>query len=139
MRRAALAFWMVLALGQASMPGPASVVAAGAEALRGDRFINVMKNNTLTGETAEAARFDLFFLPGGAVTYRDAAGDEDRGRWHVDQDGDICITWTSLDQGEQCFRVTLDGDSVSWEGKSGSGSGMLRGSITDGTLAPGSG
>jgi hypothetical protein len=33
----------------------------------------------------------------------------------------------------------LDGDTVSWEGKSGSGRGRLRGGITDGTLAARSG
>lgn len=140
MRRAGLAIWAILALGHASVPGTTTAVAAEPEVLRGDRFINVMKNNTLTGATAEGARFNLYFLPGGSVTYRDAAGDEDRGRWHVDRDGDICITWTSLDQGkEHCFRVTLDGDTVAWEGKAGSGRGMLRGSITGGTLAAGSG
>lgn len=116
----------------------ATVLAA--EVLRGDRFINVMSNNTLTGETKAGARFDVYFLPGGLVTYRDSAGVDDRGHWRIDDDGDVCITWTSSDPDqEQCFRVTLDGNRVSWKGKSGSGEGTLRGTITDGNLAARSG
>jgi hypothetical protein len=114
----------------------ATSAAAEPEVLRGDRFITVMKNNTLAGETAAGARFDIYFLPGGQVTYRDSTGDGDRGRWRIDDDGDVCISWTSLDQGrEHCFRVSLDGDDVSWKGKSGGSEGTLRGSITGGNLA----
>jgi hypothetical protein len=125
-----------------AMLAPALVAATvlAAEVLRGDRFINVMRNNTLTGETEGGARFDVYFLPGGLVTYRDAAGDDDRGHWRIDGDGDVCITWTSSNPDEeQCFRVTLDGNRVSWEGKAESGKGMLRGTITDGNLAARSG
>ena len=118
--------------------GVASAAAAGPEALRGDRFITVMQNNTLSGATAGGARYDMYFLPGGLVTYRDSTGADDRGRWRIDGDGDVCIAWTGSDQ-ETCFRVTLDGETVSWEGKSGSGRGRLRGGITDGTLAARSG
>ena len=118
----------------------ASALAADSEVLRGDRFINVMRNNTLTGETEGGARFDIYFLPGGLVTYRDAAGGDDRGQWRIDGDGDVCITWMAVDAGkEECFRVTLDGNRVSWEGKAGSGEGTLRGTITDGNLAARSG
>jgi hypothetical protein len=113
--------------------GTASAAGAGSETLSGDRFITVMKNNTLSGETASGARFDMYFLPGGLVTYRDSAGDDQRGRWRIDQDGDVCISWTSSEP-EQCFRVTLDGDALSWQGKSGSGQGTLRGGITGGRL-----
>jgi hypothetical protein len=113
-----------------------AAVAAEPETLRGDRFINVMRNNTLSGATTAGVRFDLFFLPGGLVTYRDAAGEDDRGEWRIDPDGDVCITWTSARTGgPDCFRVTLDGSRVSWQGKSGSGEGTLRGTITDGELA----
>lgn len=107
------------------------------EALKGDRFITVMSDNTLAGETADGVRYDMYFLPGGQVTYRDAAGGDDRGRWRLDDAGDVCIVWSGSDQ-DDCFRVTLDGDAVSWEGKSGSGMGRLRGGIT-GTLNAGSG
>jgi hypothetical protein len=118
--------------------GAATAVAAGPETLRGDRFITVMANNTLSGETADGVRYDMYFLPGGLVTYRDATGEDDRGRWRIDGDGDVCISWTGS-EAERCFRVTLDGDAVSWEGKSGSGRGRLRGGITGGTLAARSG
>ncbi|MGH6896547.1 MAG: hypothetical protein ACREJ5_08360 [Geminicoccaceae bacterium] len=118
--------------------GTATAVAAEPEALQGDRFITVMQNNTLSGETAGGARYDMYFLPGGLVTYRDSTGDDDRGRWRIDDDGDVCIMWTGSDQ-EHCFRVTLDGDTVAWEGKSGSGRGRLRGGITAGNLEPRSG
>jgi hypothetical protein len=115
----------------------AATAAAGPEALRGDRFITVMQNNTLSGATAGGARYDMYFLPGGLVTYRDSTGADDRGRWRIDGDGDVCIAWTSSE--ETCFRVTLDGAAVSWEGKSGSGRGRLRGGIADGRLAARSG
>jgi len=125
--------WLLLG----SVLGAASAAAAGPETLRGDRFITVMQNNTLSGATASGARYDMYFLPGGLVTYRDSAGADDRGRWRIDRDGDVCIAWASSE--ETCFRVTLDRDTVSWEGKSGSGRGRLRGGIADGTLAPRSG
>ena len=69
----------------------AATAAAGPEALRGDRFITVMQNNTLSGATAGGARYDMYFLPGGLVTYRDSTGADDRGRWRIDRDGDVCI------------------------------------------------
>jgi hypothetical protein len=134
MAKAGPSIWAVLL----AVIGVATTVAAEPEALRGDRFITVMQNNTLSGETAAGARYDMYFLPGGLVTYRDSTGEDDRGRWRIDGDGDVCIAWTGSDQ-ERCFRVTLDGDAVSWEGKSGSGRGRLRGGITGGTLAPRSG
>jgi hypothetical protein len=113
-----------------------AAVAAEPEVLRGDRFINVMRNNTLSGTTTAGVRFDLFFLPGGLVTYRDADGEDDRGAWRIDPEGDVCIAWTSAPTGApDCFRVILEGSRVSWQGKSGSGEGTLRGTITDGELA----
>jgi hypothetical protein len=138
--RAMLASAQAAALGAALMAalGDPAAVAAEPEALRGDRFITVMQNNTLSGETAAGARYDMYFLPGGLVTYRDAAGADDRGRWRIDRDGDVCIAWTGSKE-EDCFRVTLDRDAVAWEGKSGSGQGRLRGGITGGRLKPGSG
>jgi hypothetical protein len=138
MGRAGRAIWAMLAAAKVAALGAGIAGAAEPEALRGDRFITVMKNNTLSGETDGGARFDMYFLPGGLVTYRDSAGDDDRGRWRIDDDGDVCISWTSSDQ-EHCFRVTLDGDTVSWQGKSGSGRARLRGGITDGKLAARSG
>jgi hypothetical protein len=138
MGRAGWAIWAMLAAAEAAPLGGGIAVAAEPEALRGDRFITVMKNNTLSGETDGGARFDMYFLPGGLVTYRDSGGDDDRGRWRIDDDGDVCITWTSSDQ-EHCFRVMLDGVTVSWRGKSGSGRGQLRGAIGSGTLAARSG
>jgi hypothetical protein len=113
----------------------AAPAGAGPEALRGDRFITVMAANTLSGETTRGVRYDMYFLPGGQVTYRDAAGADDRGRWRLDHAGDVCIAWRGADQ-EDCFRVMLDGDAVSWAGKSGSGQATLRGGVTGGTLAP---
>jgi len=133
----AMATALLAALGAAIVVAPTAANAA-PEALRGDRFINVMADNTLSGETEGGARFDMYFLPGGQVTYRDSAGEDDRGHWRLDDAGDVCITWSGSDQ-EHCFRVTLDGEAVSWEGKSGSGRGRLRGGITGGTLEAGSG
>ena len=127
---------LLAALGAATAVAPTALKAA-PEALRGDRFITVMADNTLSGETESGARFHMYFLPGGQVTYRDSAGEDDRGRWRLDDSGDVCITWSGSDQ-EHCSRIMLDGDAVSWEGKAGSGRGTLRGGITGGTLEAGS-
>ena len=69
-------------------------------------------------------------MAGGEVTYEDSSGARDRGRWQMDPDGDVCITWRerSPDQ-EHCYRVSVDGDHVSWEGKEGSGEALLRGGV----------
>ena len=83
---------------------------AATEQLRGSRFIEVMQDNTLSGTTADGAAYNLYFLPGGELTYDDAAGARDRGRWSMDSDGDVCISFETIDSGRsQCYRVELDG------------------------------
>jgi hypothetical protein len=108
----------------------ASAAAAAPEQLKGMRFIDVMQDNTLSGTTASGAEFNMYFVAGGGVTYEDSSGVRDRGRWQMDPDGDVCITWRERqpDQ-EHCYRVTVDGDHVSWEGKAGSGDALLRGGV----------
>lgn len=108
----------------------AGAAAAAPEALEGSRFITVMRSNTLSGTTEAGAEFNVYFLEGGRVTYEDSAGERDDGSWRMDPDGDVCLRWTKLwDGAERCFRVTLDGDAVSWQGKTGGGEGQLRGGI----------
>lgn len=121
------------------LPGAACLVALAANAapeqLKGIRFIDVMQGNTVSGTqgntvsgtTSSGAEFNLYFVAGGEVTYEDSSGARDRGRWQMDPDGDVCITWRerSPDQ-EHCYRVSVDGDQVSWEGKEGSGEALLR-------------
>ncbi len=103
--------------------------------LKGTMFINAMKGNTLSGKTSDGVAFNAYFLSGGIVNYEDADGTKDAGQWHVDSEGDVCVAFQQVNEGKQdCFIVTLDGRNVSWEGKAGSGSGKLRGSVVEGFL-----
>ena len=71
---------------------------------------------------------------------RDLPGCErtrDPGTWHLDKDGDVCVAWQNpADRQEGCFRVTVDGGNVSWEGKAGSGRAVLRGGVSNMLLKP---
>ena len=120
---------ILFALVVATMATPAS---AAPHVLRGDEFITVMQDNTLSGRTTSGSPFDIYFLPGGAATYREATGTHDSGSWHLDSDGDVCVAWRNpRDVQQGCFRVTVDGHRVTWEGKPGSGRAALRGDVTE--------
>ena len=113
----------------AAMAAPAS---AAPQVLRGDEFITMMQRNTLSGTTAAGTDFDIYFLPGGTATYREATGTHDSGSWHLDSDGDVCVAWRNPQYVQTgCFRVAVDGDKVAWEAKAGSGRAALRGDVTE--------
>ena len=80
---------------------------AAAEQLTGDRFIEVMQDNTLSGTTAGGAAYNLYFLPGGEVTYDDATGARDRGRWFMDPEGDVCVSFETIE--DLCRRAESKG------------------------------
>jgi hypothetical protein len=83
-----------------------------------------MQANSLSGTTADGAAYDLYFLPGGEVSYDDSTGARDRGRWWLDPDGEVCVTFTKVDDGgARCYRVEVDGHTVTWQAKAG-GQGM---------------
>ena len=106
-------------------------IGGGPRLLTGDEFITVMQNNTLSGTTAAGDAFNVYFLPGGAATYKDATGAHDTGVWHLDKGG-ICLDWRNPRDKEQgCFRVLVDGDSVTLEGPAGSSRAILRGGISE--------
>jgi hypothetical protein len=108
---------------------------AAPEQLKGSRFIELMQDNTLSGTTADGAAYNLYFLPGGEVSYDDSTGARDRGRWWLDPDGDVCVTFTKVDDGgARCYRVEVDGRTVTWQGKAG-GQAMLRGGVAESFLA----
>jgi hypothetical protein len=110
--------------------GLATPSLAAPEVLKGERFIDVMNGNTVSGTTASGAAFNIYFVEGGDVTYEDSSGAHDNGRWSMDPDGDVCITWRKHDAGHQsCYRVTVDGDQVTWKGKTGSHEALLRGGV----------
>ena len=122
----------------AALVGLASAPAAhaAAEQLKGARFIEVMQDNTLSGTTAAGVAYNLYFLPGGEVTYDDSTGARDRGRWSMDPDGDVCVGFEQIDGGRsQCYRVELDGRELTWQGKA-DGQAALRGDVAEGFLAP---
>lgn len=121
--------WAVAAM----LLAPVSAQAA-SEQLKGSRFIEVMQDNTLSGTTAGGAAYNLYFLPGGEVTYDDSAGARDHGHWSMDTDGDVCISFEKIDAGRaQCYQVQIDGRTVTWHGKSG-GRAHLRGDVAEGFL-----
>jgi len=122
---------LVLAFGVAL----AAALPSRADTLQGDRFITAMKDNTVSGRTAAGTAYNLYFLPGGIVTYSDAAGRHVSGSWQLDRSGDVCVGWhgdTVLPAG--CYRVTADGRNVSWWSKSAGSSEMLRGAVTSAFL-----
>jgi hypothetical protein len=105
--------------------------------LKGTRFLEVMQNNTLSGTTEGGASFNLYFLPGGGVTYDDSSGARDHGRWSLDPQGDVCVRFDQTDDGrEQCYQVEIDGRSVTWRGKAGDGRATLRGGVVESFLKP---
>jgi hypothetical protein len=113
-----------------------AIAFAAAEQLKGSRFIEVMQDNTLSGTTEGGASYNLYFLPGGEVTYDDSTGARDRGRWSMDSDGDVCVGFEQVDGGRaQCYRVAVDGRTVTWQGKAG-GQATLRGGVAESFLAP---
>src|SRR5215470_3149378 len=71
----------------------AAALPARADVLQGDRFITAMKDNTVSGKTAAGTSYNLYFLPGGTVTYDDAVGHRVFGGWQLDRVGDVCVTW----------------------------------------------
>jgi len=106
-------------------------IGAGPRLLTGDEFITVMQNNTLSGTTAAGGAFNVYFLPGGTATYKDAKGDHDTGAWHLDKGG-VCVDWRNpRDKQQGCFRVLVEGDRVTLEGQSGSSHATLRGGISE--------
>ena len=89
------------------------------------------------GRTAAGAAYNLYFLPGGAVTYSDAAGHRDSGRWQLDRAGDVCVSWhgdPALPAG--CYRVTAEGHSLAWWSKSAPSDERMRGAVINAVLPP---
>lgn len=110
----------------------AAPAAAEPQAVRGNQFITMMDGNTLSGTSAAGTAFNLYFLPGGIATFQDAAGTRDSGTWRLDEAGDVYVAWqNAADRQDGCFRVTVDGGKVTWEGKEGGGRATLRGGITE--------
>jgi len=113
-----------------------AVADAAAEQLKGSRFIEVMQDNTLSGTTEGGAAYNLYFLPGGELTYDDSTGARDRGRWSMDPEGDVCVSFERVEDGRaQCYRVEVDGHTVTWHDKAG-GRATLRGGVAESFLGP---
>ena len=89
----------------------------------------------MSGRTAAGAAYNLYFLPGGAATYSDAAGRHVGGRWRLDRVGDVCVSWrgdAALPTG--CYRVRVDDRRLTWWNKSIHSDEALRGAVTDAFL-----
>ena len=112
-----------------------SPVTTSAESSRGDQFVTLMDGNTLSGSSAAGLAFNLYFLAGGQVTYANIAGQRVNGAWHLNRNGEVCITWPRrVEALEGCFRMSIDGDRIIWRSESASGRGVLRGGVTDSFL-----
>ena len=111
--------------------GMVAITAASAEELlKGTNFINVVGRNTLVGTAADGARFRVYFLPGGMVTYQDNRNINDHGTWMLDKNGDVCVTWSSLLAGKQnCYQVKVDKSMVTWGNKDMTNQGGLVGGV----------
>ena len=128
---------VALAVAALVLAAGALPAAAAPQPVKGDQFITMMNGNTLSGTNAKGQAVNIYFLAGGVATYTDASGTRDSGSWHLDKDGDVCVAWQNpADRQEGCFRVTVDGSKVAWEGKSGSGRADLRGGVSDMFLKP---
>jgi len=113
----------------------AAALPAHALVLQGDRFVTAVKDNTVSGRTAAGTAYNLYFLPGGAATYSDAAGHREGGRWRLDQAGDVCVSWHSnLAMPAGCYRVRADGRSLVWGNDSAHTGETLRGAVTNAFL-----
>ena len=110
---------------------------AAASLLQGDRFITAVEDNTVSGKAHKGTAFNLYFLPGGTVTYTDATGARDDGSWRLDADGDVCVAWQH-DKGvpRGCFHVVAHGRHLSWRAKSMQQAAVLRGGVTTMFLKP---
>jgi hypothetical protein len=101
------------------------------EPLHADNFMSVMKDNTLSGVTQSGVNYNVYFLPGGAVTLKDSAGRTETGTWSVGSDDEICIKWkppTSFH--DDCYKVDVSDSKVAWQGRTGSGHGGLLGEVS---------
>ena len=107
------------------------------QALQGDQFMSMMQSNTLSGTTDAGHGFNIYFLPGGTVTYQEASGTRDSGSWHLDEADDVCVAWKHpAEQKDGCFHVMIDGNKITWDCKADSARGSLRGGVTDTYLEP---
>lgn len=117
--------FLVLAFGSSAL--------SPANAGQGDSFVTAMSGNTLTGISSHGTRYYLYFLPGGNATYRAADGDHDMGAWHLDGDGNVCVTWRNLNPplSRGCYDVAFDGSTAIWSSKSNRLHLTLRGFVED--------
>lgn len=105
--------------------------------LSGTRFVEAMKDNTVSGMTADGTPYNIYFVEGGQATFTDALGRHDSGRWHIDARGGVCLQWsipTTPQNG--CFRVNVDGRHMTWTSQGGDVNAALRGSVTSAYLQP---
>jgi len=104
--------------------------------MRGDQFITMMDGNTLSGSDS-AGSFNLYFLPGGQLTYVGHAGKEVYGAWRLDKDGDICLRLPhGADALNGCFATSVDGTRVTWRAKHRAVDAQLRGSVVETFIKP---
>jgi hypothetical protein len=98
----------------------------------GDQFITTMQGNTLSGKTTNGSAFNIYFLPGGEVTYDDTAGVTDKGKM-ASRPGRRCLCRVAKPGGcaGGLLCALIEGDKVLWHSKQGSDRSLLRGGVAD--------
>jgi len=125
---------LAVPLAAVTLAAPMNVLAATS---RGDDFVTKMDGNTLSSTSSNGMAYNLYFLAGGQVTYRNVTGQRMDGMWHLDDEGRVCIEWPNpVDALHGCFRMSIDGDTITWRGEKSVGRAALRGNVADTFLKP---
>lgn len=110
---------------------PVLGIPAAAAMMRDSRFVEALKDNTVSGKTASGVPYNLYFLEGGQVTYADAGGRHDSGTWRISENGDVCLRWrNSAAPVGGCFRVSIDARGMAWAQGDSKVRFVLRGAVT---------
>jgi hypothetical protein len=130
--RLALGFVAVLGLDQVGSPSawaqaspPADAVdTAKPQRLTGKEAWSTLLGNSATGKTSEGMRTDYYGADGTIKTLTDS--DLQTGKWRLQNDR-VCIEYPSSgdddeeDEGETCYRITINGSYVVFVDEEGGG------------------
>ncbi len=98
--------------------------------VKGSEFITIMNGNTLSATNKAGVKFKAYFIAGGIATYEGEDGMRDQGKWRINNNDEVCVTWNSIAEGqERCARVYENGNELTWKGEHVSGEGKLLGTV----------
>lgn len=98
--------------------------------VKGSEFVTIMKGNTLSATSNAGVEYKAYFIGGGIATYEDENGKRDHGKWRINSNDEVCVTWNTIAEGqERCARVYENGNELVWKGEHISGEGKLLGTV----------